>query len=595
MKKKRTTGGPSFLSRMFGLDLRSLAAFRIGVAAFILFDLASRAFDLTAHYTDAGILPRQWTLQYYSLAAVYQSWNPALFSVHMLTGTALGTGVLFAIHALSAIGLLLGYRTRLMTIIVWYLLASLHTRNPLVLSVGDDVVRTLLFFAIWLPIGARYSIDAALNTEKSENKTDYFASVPTAAFFIQFICIYFFSALLKSGAEWRTDGTALYYAFSFDQFALPAAKALLGFPRLLKAMTFAAWWVELIAGFILLIPYSMARMAGILLVAMLQVGIGLTLSLGHNPWINCIVLLAFVPSSVWDWKRSSRPVEIIFDGNCGFCRKLVFILEEFLQPALAMPPHIAEGRDLATLRRENSWIVRDQRDQEFFRFDAFIRVIEASPIVFWMAPALRLAPVRAIGTAVYRQVADHRPFLGKLLSPLRFKPLRVRTAWWSDTIALLCVAAVVIYNTANIVRLPIPPDIFRIPALMLRLEQYWGMFAPSPNRDDGWYVFEGRLRNGSRVEAFRGNREPDEQKPASAGEFYPNERWRRYMINIGTRDLRDFRNPLAGYLCANWNQKHSRSDHLEGGSIVFVRERTPPPGQSVQLERLDLNDFECGP
>ena len=37
------------------LDLRSLACFRIGLAAVLLLDLGLRARDLVAHYTQAGV------------------------------------------------------------------------------------------------------------------------------------------------------------------------------------------------------------------------------------------------------------------------------------------------------------------------------------------------------------------------------------------------------------------------------------------------------------------------------------------------------------------------------------------------------------
>ena len=43
---------------LFGADLRSLAAFRVVLASLVLVDLATRATDFYAHYTDTGILPR---------------------------------------------------------------------------------------------------------------------------------------------------------------------------------------------------------------------------------------------------------------------------------------------------------------------------------------------------------------------------------------------------------------------------------------------------------------------------------------------------------------------------------------------------------
>ena len=159
MKDRRSTKPrTNYLTNIFGLDLRSLALFRICVAAFVLFDLISRSLDLTAHYTDSGAMPRIWALQYFAKSPLYRSWNPAYLSIHFATGTAVGTAAIFLIHAMAAVGLLLGYRTRLMTFLVWYFVASLDARNPLVLSVGDDVLRVLLFFSIFLPLGERLSI-----------------------------------------------------------------------------------------------------------------------------------------------------------------------------------------------------------------------------------------------------------------------------------------------------------------------------------------------------------------------------------------------------------------------------------------------------
>ena len=44
--------------RLFSIDLRSLAAFRMALGVLLLADLVMRAQDLSAHYTDWGVLPR---------------------------------------------------------------------------------------------------------------------------------------------------------------------------------------------------------------------------------------------------------------------------------------------------------------------------------------------------------------------------------------------------------------------------------------------------------------------------------------------------------------------------------------------------------
>ncbi|NET13417.1 MAG: hypothetical protein F6K08_11435, partial [Okeania sp. SIO1H6] len=55
MEKEKNNLGAT-LEKLFGLDLRSLALFRIGLALIIITDLIIRAGDLTAHYSDAGVL-----------------------------------------------------------------------------------------------------------------------------------------------------------------------------------------------------------------------------------------------------------------------------------------------------------------------------------------------------------------------------------------------------------------------------------------------------------------------------------------------------------------------------------------------------------
>src|SRR5262245_35669357 len=109
----------SKLEELFGADLRSLALMRISLAIVILFDLIRRLPDLVVFYTDAGLLPRTSVVTNY----------PDVISLHLLNGTAFVQGALFLIQGLCALSLLVGYRTRLVMIISWFFMASLHWRN----------------------------------------------------------------------------------------------------------------------------------------------------------------------------------------------------------------------------------------------------------------------------------------------------------------------------------------------------------------------------------------------------------------------------------------------------------------------------------
>ena len=60
--------------------------------------------------------------------------------------------------------LVLGWKTRFATIASWVLLLSLQNRNTMILSGEDNLALLLLFWGMFLPLGARYSVDSALDS-----------------------------------------------------------------------------------------------------------------------------------------------------------------------------------------------------------------------------------------------------------------------------------------------------------------------------------------------------------------------------------------------------------------------------------------------
>ncbi|MFM7793559.1 MAG: hypothetical protein ACKO90_37590, partial [Microcystis panniformis] len=134
----------------------SLALFRIALALVVLVDLSARFSQVTAHYSELGVLPLG------SLSKV--SASPFYWSIFALSDSVLVQSILFIVAIAIALLLLIGYHTRLATIAIWVLIVSLHHRNPLLLFAADDVIRAVLFWAMFLPLGACYSVESALNT-----------------------------------------------------------------------------------------------------------------------------------------------------------------------------------------------------------------------------------------------------------------------------------------------------------------------------------------------------------------------------------------------------------------------------------------------
>ncbi|TPE45252.1 HTTM domain-containing protein [Pontibacter mangrovi] len=285
-----------YLRKVFTVDLRALALMRIWVAGIVLLDLAIRATDLEAHYSNMGVLP---------LHVLHQHlWLPQFFSLHALSGLWQVQALLFILAAAFAISLLLGYKTRFSTIATWLLLLSLQNRNPLIEQGGDDLLRMLLFWGIFLPWGRFYSADAVHARQQGvvPQQTSYF-SAATIAYIVQVGLVYVCTALLKDSPEWHTDGTALYYALSLDQILMPLGRLIYPYPELLRMLTLTTWYTELLLPFLLLIPFynNFFRIVVVLVLTGFHIGISLTLFVGLFYLINIASVAGLLPAPVMDW------------------------------------------------------------------------------------------------------------------------------------------------------------------------------------------------------------------------------------------------------------------------------------------------------
>ncbi len=278
----------SILKQAFGLDLRGLAFLRIAVGIIVIADMAFRLVNLEAHYSDDGLLPRA--------AAI--GWNDLCFSIHYISGKWEIQLTLFALSISCAFNLMVGHKTRLMTVLLWILTISLHNRNAFILQGGDEFVRMILFWAIFLPWGRVWSIDSIWK-EKPANYRH--VSVGSFGMLLQFLAIYFVSALCKTGSMWREDGTALYYALHLDQLTRPLGIWLSDFHGFMEFVTVYVWWLELLGPFLLIAPFlnKWLRTIAALQIAVFHVGTGFTMMLGVFPWIGTFAMLSLMPPELW--------------------------------------------------------------------------------------------------------------------------------------------------------------------------------------------------------------------------------------------------------------------------------------------------------
>ncbi|MDY7080948.1 MAG: HTTM domain-containing protein, partial [Halobacteria archaeon] len=86
--------------------------------------------------------------------------SPPYAFLHALSGDAWFQVLLFVVASVFALMLVVGYRTKVATVVSLVLLVSLHLRNPVILNGGDSLLRRLLFIGIFLPLGEQWSVDA---------------------------------------------------------------------------------------------------------------------------------------------------------------------------------------------------------------------------------------------------------------------------------------------------------------------------------------------------------------------------------------------------------------------------------------------------
>lgn len=282
----------AFIRQNYKVDLRALALMRIGIGLVILSDLIIRASDLTVHYTSEGILPVSLLLEF--------DIKPLRWSFHYLNDSFAYQAILFCVHGLITLFLIAGYRTRLITALSWVFLVSLQNRNPFIQQSGDDLLRLVLFWALFMPWGNFYSLDSKKNTAPVKN---YF-SVATLGYLLLIVSVYLFSAIQKTSPEWRTEGTALYYALSLDQLKVGIGDWLYQFPTLMKVLTFLVfYYFELLVPLLLLLPSKNQKVRALCVFSIiaLHIGISLNLYVGLFFTIGITSSLGLLPSSVMNW------------------------------------------------------------------------------------------------------------------------------------------------------------------------------------------------------------------------------------------------------------------------------------------------------
>ena len=517
------------------IDRRALAAFRIGLGVLLIVDLLARSRSLTAFYTDGGVLPSRAFFADYS----------TLRSVHAFVGEPWAVGLLFAVAAVFALALTVGYRTRLATVVSWLLLLSLHTRNPMVLNAGDSLLLMLLFWSVFLPLGARWSVDAVRRADApagadsdadvdstTTGDTDSasrspsgpaVATVATMAVLVQVLAMYATNAVHKYESELWMSGDAIAYIMQADQFTYLLGNHLAEFHGLLRA--FSLLWIGLLfASPLLLLLRGLPRAAVASLFVGMHLGMAATIRIGLFPLVVVVAFIPFYQTPVWDLAERGIARLDRSGSRTRWRARFVSAARRFLAVTGAFPRPAVNGRGLRShVERLSAGVARGR-----------VLVTTVVPYVFLVL--IVLSSAQAVG--------------------------------YADT-----------------------PEPGEEVLEAVEMDQSWRMFAPDPLHTTRWYVVPGTLEDGSEWDVFR-DAAVDYERPAQVETTYPSARWRKYLSNVYSADNEKHRSYFANYLCDDWNRTHDTS--VEQLTVTQSYERTIPGNDTVEAaNEFDLITYDC--
>jgi len=338
------------------LDLRPLGLTRIVFGAVLFMCVADIGPYLVAFLSDDGVAPRYALLN--GLARLDR------FCLFFAVGSHWLLTLLYAADLVALAAFCVGYRTRTASVVAFILTSGMHERNVMLFDGSDNVVRVMLFWLLFMPCGARYSVDAALREARGQPVRMTAPALPMRLGQLQIAWIYLDTAMQKwPGTSWH-NGAALHTALGLDHlFGRPLGQFVFHVPWLTTIGTHFAFAAEIAFLPLIFLPMSKTRrisawlerqspavaaMVGLLFQptykalallygTALHVGILLLMSIGNFSYVMIgSYLLFFEPAwtvglvaeigRVWRRLAGRAKLVVVYDGACGFCVRTARIL-----------------------------------------------------------------------------------------------------------------------------------------------------------------------------------------------------------------------------------------------------------------------------
>jgi predicted DCC family thiol-disulfide oxidoreductase YuxK len=398
-----------------------IARIGIGAAMLIHYSLASPyLFDF---WGDTGWMARELILSEES-----DRWKQSVFFYFNAPWQWVAFHIFFL---LCCAAFTVGWRT---SWVKWVLLIgqiSYDYRNPMLPYGVDKILACLLLLLCLAPIGRAMSLDRvravrAAKLKNLEATLPVFASPWTGActrlMQVQMTVLFFYSGVGKIAGEDWWSGDAVWVVFTtHEHYSKFILDVLASNYWIVNLATYGTIFIEIAFTFLIwqraTRPYLLA--AAVFLHAQFAILMGLiyfsfVMVMGHMSFVRPEWLTRL---GVW-WKRKVGPMEMIYDGRCGFCYRSMAWLLAF------------DGLgqiSVRNFRTDPSPIVSDEKMENALHlvlpdgralpgFEAYRYVVPRVPGLWWMVPFFYLPVIsRLIGHPIYTWVAANRSKLSAMV------------------------------------------------------------------------------------------------------------------------------------------------------------------------------------
>lgn len=295
----------------FTVDTRSLAAYRMGLGLLLVMDAVLRAPDASIMMGPDGIFPLDALSKYYGTVT--------LWSLASLHDSAAWSGIVLAIEGLAGIALALGLFTRIATIVGWVAVLSVIRRTSPAANAGDVWLGCQMFWAMFLPLGARWSVDARrlASTPDASPVPTAALSIATVAIVFQLIVVYLGAGTAKCNADWFT-GDALRHAISVHDHGTSLGMALADHAWVTRPLQWAVVAGEIGLPLLLIaMPTPVVRITLVAMSAVFHLAIWLGMTVGLFPLVGLVAWLPMLPAECWCGGASTEQHRVATLGRTG--------------------------------------------------------------------------------------------------------------------------------------------------------------------------------------------------------------------------------------------------------------------------------------